>query len=145
MTVSRILDHKGWKVFTIDAAASLQAVVDRLAEHKVGVLVVVDAAGNLAGIVSERDVIRSLAAGAPDALTRKTAADAMTRSLETCAPEDAEADIMARMDAKGVRHLPVLAGGKLAGIVSMRDVVKLRIEKIEEMMQAIRREAAALK
>lgn len=144
MTVSRILDQKGWKVFTIDAAAPLQAVIDRLAEHRVGVLVVVDAGGKLAGIVSERDVIRALA-GAPDALSRKTAADAMTRSLETCTPEDAESDIMARMDAKGVRHLPVLAGGKLAGLVSMRDVVKLRIEKIEEMMQSIRREAAALK
>ena len=144
MTVSRILDQKGWKVFTIDASAPLQAVVDRLAEHRVGVLVVVDAGGRLAGIVSERDVIRALA-GAPDALSRKTAADAMTRSLETCTPEDAESDIMARMDAKGVRHLPVLAGGKLAGLVSMRDVVKLRIEKIEEMMQSIRREAAALK
>jgi len=90
-------------------------------------------------------VIRALAGAAPDALSRRTAADAMTRSLETCTPEDAESDIMARMDAKGVRHLPVLAGGKLAGLVSMRDVVKLRIEKIEEMMQSIRREAAALK
>lgn len=145
MTVSRILDQKGWKVFTIDASAPLQAVVDRLAEHRVGVLVVVDAAGKLAGIVSERDVIRALAGAAPDALSRRTAADAMTRSIETCTPEDAESDIMARMDAKGVRHLPVLAGGKLAGLVSMRDVVKLRIEKIEEMMQSIRREAAALK
>lgn len=145
MTVSRILDQKGWKVFTIEASAPLQAVVDRLAEHRVGVLVVVDAGGKLAGIVSERDVIRSLAGAAPDALSRRTAADAMTRSIETCTPEDAESDIMARMDAKGVRHLPVLAGGKLAGLVSMRDVVKLRIEKIEEMMQSIRREAAALK
>lgn len=144
MTVSRILDQKGCKVFTVDASASLQAVVDRLAEHRVGVLVVVDAGGRLAGIVSERDVIRALA-GAPDALSRKTAADAMTRSLETCTPEDAESEIMARMDARGVRHLPVLADGKLAGLVSMRDVVKLRIEKIEEMMQSIRREAAALK
>lgn len=145
MTVSRILDQKGWKVFTIDASAPLQAVVDRLAEHRVGVLVVVDAAGKLAGIVSERDVIRALAGAAPDAMSRRTAADAMTRSIETCTPEDAESDIMARMDAKGVRHLPVLAGGRLAGLVSMRDVVKLRIEKIEEMMQSIRREAAALK
>lgn len=145
MTVSRILNEKGWKVFTVEASAPLQAVIDRLAEHQVGVLVVTGPGGALAGIVSERDVIRALAGGVPDALSRKTAADAMTRSVETCTPDDAEPDIMARMNASGVRHLPVVAGGKLAGIVSMRDVVRLRIEKIEEMMSAIRREAEMLK
>lgn len=145
MTVSRILNEKGWKVFTVEASAPLQSVIDTLAEHHVGVLVVTGPGGALAGIVSERDVIRALAGAPPDALTRKTAADAMTRGVETCAPEDAEPDIMARMNARGVRHLPVVAGGRLAGIVSMRDVVRLRIEKIEEMMSAIRREAEMLK
>lgn len=144
MTVSRILDHKGWKVFSVDASAPLQAVVDALAEHKVGVLVVTGPGGALAGIVSERDVIRALAGDAAAAL-RKTVAATMTRDVATCTPEDAETTVMERMNEKGVRHLPVLSGGKLAGVVSMRDVIRLRIEKIEEMMRAIEAEAALLK
>jgi len=143
-TVKELLQvSQSHRLFTVEPSATVIEVVKLLARENVGAVVVLDGT-KLAGIVSERDVIRALA-GAPDALSRKTAADAMTRSLETCTPDDAESEIMARMDARGVRHLPVLADGKLAGLVSMRDVVKLRIEKIEEMMQSIRREAAALK
>lgn len=144
MTVSRILNQKSWKVFTVEASAPLQKVVDALAEHHVGVLVVTGPGGTLAGIVSERDVIRALSGNAAAALT-KTAGDVMTRDIETCTPEDPETDIMERMNAKGMRHLPVLAGGKLTGIVSLRDVIRLRIEKIDEMMRTIRQEAESLK
>jgi CBS domain-containing protein len=143
MTVSRILNDKGWTVFSVEASAPLQRVIDTLAEHRVGV-VVVTAGGQLAGIISERDVIGALSGNAAAAIG-KTAADVMTRSLETCTPDESEASLMERMNARGVRHLPVLADGKLAGIVSMRDVVKLRIEKIDEMMRAIRHDAELLK
>ena len=144
MTVSRILNEKGWTVFTVEASAPLQKVIDTLAEHKVGVLVVTGNDGSLSGILSERDVIGALAGNAAAASSR-TAADAMTRNVETCTPEDPESAIMERMNRKNVRHLPVLAGGKLTGIVSMRDVIKLRIEKIDEMMRAIQHEADLLK
>jgi CBS domain-containing protein len=143
VSVSRILNEKGWKVFTVEASAPLQSVIDMLAEHRVGVLVVTSG-GQLAGIISERDVIGALSGNAAAAIG-KTAADVMTRSLETCTPDESEGSLMERMNAKGVRHLPVLADGKLAGIVSMRDVVKLRIEKIDEMMRAIRQDADLLK
>jgi CBS domain-containing protein len=144
MTVSRILNQKGWKVFTIAAEAPLQQVIDTLAEHRIGVLVVTARDGTLAGILSERDVIRALHKDAGQASAR-TASDAMTRVVETCTPDDAEAAIMERMNTTGIRHLPVLAGGKLAGIISMRDVIRLRIEKIDEMMRSIQREVALLK
>lgn len=144
MTVSRILNQNGWKVFTIEAEAPLQRVIDTLAEHRIGVLVVTGPGGTLAGILSERDVIRALSGDAGRAHAT-TAGDAMTRTVETCTPEDAEAAIMERMNATGIRHLPVLAGGKLAGIVSTRDVIRLRIEKIDEMMRSIQREVALLK
>ena len=144
MTVARILNQKGWKVFTVDAAAPLQEVVDALADHAIGVLVVTGEKGAPVGIVSERDVIRALKGNASAGLG-KIASDVMTRSLETCSPDDPEAEIMDRMNARSVRHLPVMAGGKLTGIVSMRDVIKLRIEKIDEMMRAIREEAELLK
>lgn len=144
MTVSRILNEKGWKVHTVAESAPLQAVIDALAEHRVGVLVVTNGGGTLAGVLSERDVIRALAGTAPEAL-RLTAAELMTRTVETCTPDDAEASIMERMNASGVRHLPVLANGKLAGVVSMRDVIRLRIAKIDEMMRSIQREVELLK
>jgi CBS domain-containing protein len=144
MTVSRILNQKGWDVFTVQSTSPLQQVIDTLAANKVGVVVVTDAKGSLAGIVSERDVMRVLSGNATGALG-KTAADVMTASVETCTPDDAESHIMERMNARGVRHLPVLAGGKLTGIVSLRDVIKLRIEKIEELMRTVTREAALQK
>ena len=143
MTVSRILNEKGWKVFTVESSAPLQGVIDMLAEHHVGVLVVTSG-GQLAGIISARDVIGALSGNAAAAIG-KTAADVMTRSLETCAPDESEASLMERMNARGVRHLPVLAGDKLIGLISMRDVIKLRIEKIDEMMRAIRHDAGLLK
>lgn len=139
MTVSRILNEKGWKVFTVEATAPLQQVVDALAQHKVGVLVVTAPGGALAGVISERDVVRALAGNATAALQR-TAADIMTRAVETCTPDDPEAEVMQRMNARGVRHLPVLADGKLAGVISLRDVIRLRIAKIDDMMRSIRRE-----
>ncbi len=140
MTVSRILDQKGWKVFTIHPTAALQAVIAALAEHHVGVLVVSETGRDVAGIISERDVIRALARDAT-AATSLTAADVMTHGVATCSPDDPESDVMERMTVAGVRHLPVLTAGRLTGIVSIRDVVKLRLEKIEEMMRAIRHEA----
>ena len=100
--------------------------------------------GALAGIISERDVIRALSGNATAALA-KTAADVMTRDIETCTPDDPETDIMERMNARGIRHLPALADGKLVGVISMRDVIRLRIEKIDEMMRTIQREVDQLK
>lgn len=144
MTVSRILNEKGWTVYTVDTAVPLQMVIDDLARHHVGVLVVTNPDGSLAGIISERDVVRALAGNAAAALVR-TAGEAMTRTLETCTPDDAESQIMERMNAKGVRHLPVLANGKLAGIISLRDVIRLRIAKIDEMMRSIQLEVDQLK
>jgi len=144
MTVARILKDKGSTVYTVPAAAPLQAAVDVLAEHRVGVLVVTGSDGGIGGILSERDVIRALSGNAASGVARSVA-DVMTRDIETCTPEDAESEVMARMNAKGIRHLPVVSDGKLVGLVSMRDVIKLRIAKIDEMMRAIRREAGLLK
>ena len=144
MTVSRILSEKGWTVFTVEPTASLQSVIDTLAEHRVGVVVVTGPGQAVQGIISERDVVRALRGNAA-AATGRTAADVMTRNVQTCSADDAEPEIMERMNTTGIRHLPVLTGGKLAGIVSMRDVIRLRLEKIDEMMRSIRREAELLK
>lgn len=144
MTVSRILEQKGSAVIAVGLKDTVQTVIDTLARNRVGVVVVVDAGHNISGIISERDVIRAMA-GDVSAILSKTAEDMMTTRVETCTPDDPEGEIMQRMSEHGVRHLPVIANGKLAGVVSMRDVIKLRIEKIDQLMRSIEREAEQMR
>jgi len=144
VTVARILRQKGSAVIAVGLNDSLQTIVDTLARNRVGVVVVIDSAHGLAGIISERDVVRAMAGDASSVLA-KSAADIMITEVETCTPDDPEGEIMQRMSVKGVRHLPVLVEGRLAGIVSMRDVIRLRLEKIDELMRSIEREAEQMK
>ena len=140
MTVSRILDKKGFKTFVIPEDAPLKTIIRELASHHIGVLVVTNAANDVIGMVSERDVIRELARQEIELDSR--AAGLMTRTVVKCSPDDTEGDIMERMSKAGVRHLPVEHNGKLVGVISARDVLNLRIEKLDEMMKEIRTEAA---
>lgn len=144
MTVARILKKKGSSVISVGLKDNIQIVVDTLARNRVGVVVVIDADHGLAGIISERDVVHAMAGDVSSVLT-KTAAEIMTTEVETCTLDDPEGEIMQRMSGKGVRHLPVLSAGQLAGIVSMRDVIRLRLEKIDELMRSIEREAEQMK
>ncbi|MFO1132632.1 MAG: CBS domain-containing protein [Hyphomicrobiales bacterium] len=139
MTVARILDKKGYKVFSIGEALPVRAIVDELARNRIGVLIVKNAQGDGVGIVSERDVIAELSSNFD---SRKTAGELMTHSLVRCALDDTEGDIMERMGKAGVRHLPVQHGGRLVGLVSARDHLNLRIEKLNELMADIRSAAA---
>lgn len=131
MAVAHILKQKGAAVHTVRPGDSVQSIVDLLARHRIGAVVVVDPKGAIAGIVSERDVVRAMAGNAA-AVTGKTAADIMTRKVKTCTPQDSEADLMSVMTEHRVRHLPVEANGKLAGMISIGDVVKHRIESMEQ-------------
>ena len=130
MAVAHILKQKGGNVLTVKPADSVQSIVDTLAKHRIGAVVVVDEAGGIAGIVSERDVVRAMAGSAAGVMA-KPAADIMTVKVRTCSPSDTEADLMALMTEHRIRHLPVLAAGKLAGMISIGDVVKLRMEMME--------------
>lgn len=130
MAVTHILKSKGSTVFTVKPDDSVQTIVDTLARHRIGAVLVVDGAGGLLGIVSERDVVRAMA-GSLGAVTTKTAADIMTEKVRTCAPGDTEADLMQLMTEHRIRHLPVIAEGRIAGMISIGDVVKHRIEHME--------------
>lgn len=130
MAVAHILRQKGSAVVTVSPADSVQDIVDTLARHRIGAVVVVDAEGGIAGIVSERDVVRAMAGDAA-AVVGKTAQDIMTARVRTCSPADSEAELMQMMTESRIRHLPVLAHGRLAGMVSIGDLVKLRIEAME--------------
>lgn len=130
MSVAHILKKKGNAVITVEPTQTLHEVACILAKHRIGAVIVVDAAGGIAGIMSERDVVRALANEGAAALER-AAREFMTVKVRTCTPRDTEAGLMGLMTEHRIRHLPVVEDGKLAGMISIGDVVKLRIEMIE--------------
>ncbi len=132
MQVRDILAAKGRRVVTVRPDATVANAVHRLALERVGALVVSEDDQTIAGIFSERDVVRALAEEGPDILgTGRRVAELMTRHVRTCAPEDKVKAVMAEMTRRRVRHLPVVEDGRLAGLVSIGDVVKSRLEEME--------------
>jgi CBS domain-containing protein len=116
-------------VATVDPSAPVGDLVAALAEHNVGALPVLEA-GQLVGIVSERDVVRRLHLGGAGLLQLRVA-DIMSASVTTCEPNDKIEDLARIMTERRFRHMPVVAGGKLVGIVSIGDLVKARIDLLE--------------
>ncbi|WP_110182621.1 CBS domain-containing protein [Nocardioides solisilvae] len=117
------------EVLTISPDAGVRDLLGLLAEHNVGALVVSRDGGSLDGIVSERDVVRALHRD-PGALDR-TVADLMTSDVHTCDAHHTVDDLMAVMTEQRIRHVPVLADGRLVGVISIGDVVKNRIQELE--------------
>jgi CBS domain-containing protein len=136
MTVAAILSDKGREVATTTAERTLADAVALLARKKIGALVVVEGE-RIAGIISERDIVRAIAATGGAALTEPVDA-LMTRTVVTCTDAETIDSVMARMTRGRFRHLPVVRGGKLAGIVSIGDVVKARISQVEREAEEMR-------
>jgi CBS domain-containing protein len=130
MTVSTILGAKGSKVITARPNDTVQSVIKTLAEKRIGAIVVTDDLGRIQGIVSERDVVRVLASEGAGLLAKPVSA-IMTKGVKSCSLTDNEQELMSLMTANRIRHLPVVNGGKLVGMISIGDVVKHRIEAIE--------------
>jgi CBS domain-containing protein len=130
MKVTEILRNKGADVITIWPGASLRSAVERMTKRNVGALVVVDDDGKVVGMLAEREVVRALADSAERALN-ESVSDVMSRRPVTCRPEDRLADLMAVMTEHRVRHLPVVEGGHLLGLVSIGDLVKARLGELE--------------
>ncbi len=138
MTVSAILAAKGRDVVTIGVAAKVRDAVALLAARRIGALVVTDEGGRIAGIVSERDVVRVVAGDAAAAALTRPLGEIMTRTVVTCGEGETIDSVMSRMTRGRFRHLPVMTGGRLAGIVSIGDVVKARIEQVEREAEEMR-------
>jgi CBS domain-containing protein len=117
-----------WPVATVDGHATLSEVAEALVADEIGAVCVTQN-GHLAGIVSERDVVTHLAAGANPA--HLTAADVMSNDLVTASPDDPLLVVARRMEEAQVRHLPVLDAGLIAGIVSMRDLFTVLLDHAE--------------
>ncbi len=137
MNVQSILGVKGPDVATIGQHATLSDVAAILRDRGIGALVVSDDGTHIVGIVSERDVVRALAAHGASALGR-TVASVMSVDVVTCVADDAVESLMASMTERRIRHLPVVArDASLAGIISIGDIVKARLGQLETEKQAL--------
>ncbi len=136
-TVAAVLKHKGYQVTTVDPTATIEHVVHVLAEQRIGAALVIDRAEQLLGIVSERDIVRSLAANGARTL-EMTAGQLMTRALQVAHPETTVAQAMAMMTLGRFRHLPVMEHDVLVGLISIGDVVKARIMEQESEVDSLR-------
>lgn len=137
MTVSVILARKGSAVATVALEETLQAVAKTLAEKKIGAIVVVHSDGAIAGILSERDVVRAVAAKGAAALNDPVSAH-MTAKVVTTTGDKTIMSVLEEMSARRFRHMPVTAGGKLCGIVSIGDIVNHRLKMLEAEQAAMR-------
>jgi CBS domain-containing protein len=129
MKVKDVLASKGTEVATIGPSAGIEDLVATLAERRIGALVVVDR-GRVVGIVSERDVARGLHEHGAGVLGLQVV-DLMTHDVRTCTPDDSISALAGTMTEGRFRHMPVLEDGQLAGIVSIGDIVKKRIDELE--------------
>ena len=136
MTIAAILSSKGTEVATIASDAPLQEAVAELGGRRIGALLVVDA-GEVKGIISERDVIYCLREHGAQILDWPVAR-AMSAPAIVVTPDTEILAAMALMTQQRIRHLPVIADGELRGIVSIGDLVKHRIDRIEREAEAMR-------
>lgn len=137
MNVAQILRNKGRDVLTIRAHHTLRHAAETLGSRRVGAIVVTDAAGAVLGILSERDVVRAIGAQGPEALTEPVS-KVMTPNPITVG-EDADIDDLMRTMTEGrFRHLPVVDGGRLVGIVSIGDVVKHHVDALHQERDSLR-------
>jgi len=137
MQVSQILKTKGNAVTSVPPEMTLAEVIDTLARGRIGAVLVMKGGSEVAGILSERDVVRGLAEHGARLLDMR-ASELMTKSVVTCAPDNTVEEIMQEMTNSRTRHIPVLEGGRLRGIISIGDVVKNRLEELSAESDMLR-------
>ena len=140
MRVADILRHKGSDVVTIEAHKTVYDAICKLNQHGIGALIVTGAGGEISGIITERDVLRECGekcarpAGSPGSegdLWAASIEDAMTQQLIIGVPDDELGYVMGIMTKNRIRHLPIIEGDQLVGIVSIGDVVNAHVEETE--------------
>ena len=137
MIVKSILSAKGGAVVSIDPTAALGTAVKTLAEHRIGALLVLGPDRRLIGILSERDIVRVLAEHGAGVLAQPLS-QVMTRKVVTCSQTDSVGVLMERMTVGKFRHLPVVEQDQVIGIISIGDVVKHRLQEIEQESEALK-------
>jgi CBS domain-containing protein len=129
MNIASLLASKGVNVVTIGPHDSIRSALSLLAQHNIGALVVVEAQGALVGIVSERDIVRALAR--TEAILVEPIAAIMTRNVIIGTPQDDLVAVSNTMTDRRIRHLPVVEGGRLVGIISLGDIVKAQRDQYQ--------------
>ena len=137
MKVQDILKTKGADVFSVSAEDTIENAVALLYEQNIGAVVVKDAAGQIGGILSERDIVREMQVRGSDVMSSKVA-DCMTANPITCDMQATVDDLMSMMTVRRIRHVPVVSQGQLAGVISIGDVVKRKIEASERETEALK-------
>ena len=137
MTVQNILNEKGTKVATVRPHETIGTLVHKLKLENIGSVVVSQDGKRVDGIISERDIVRGLAAHGAELLAMRVD-KLMIRDVLTCAPGDSVKDVMQTMTSRRVRHLPVVEKGKMVGVVSIGDVVKDRLQDVEMEARVLR-------
>ena len=138
MSVAAILSSKGRDVVTAKPQATILDISTLLFEKKIGAVVVLTTDGSVCGIASERDVVRQIAKMGNEALNKPVSV-CMTHNVISCSEDDSIDAVMEKMSSGRFRHIPVITNGKLAGIVSIGDVVKRKIEQTERDAEELKR------
>jgi CBS domain-containing protein len=134
MNAATILKFKGDGVVTATANRSLLAIAELLTQHGIGCIVIVGEDDKIAGIVSERDLMRAIGQAGPEALD-KPVSDFMTKNVVTAQGADTSEQLMSEMTVHRLRHMPIVETGRLIGLVSIGDLVKMQIADVE--MEAV--------
>jgi CBS domain-containing protein len=137
MTIGSVLREKGSQVISVTPTTTVQEIAEIIATKRIGAVVVLETGNRLAGIVSERDVVKAVAAR-PEGIHSMLAQDVMTREVTTATPSTTIEEAMEIMDRGYFRHLPVMDQDNLIGIISIRDVVKARIQAHEHEADHLR-------
>lgn len=131
MTVRRIIDNKQIRsVVMVAPSDTVSAAADVLTKHRIGAVMVSRDGSVVDGILSERDIVRALAARGSSCLQQQVS-EIMTPEVIGCHPEDTPTFVMARMTDGRFRHMPVIEDGRMVGVISIGDVVKARIDEIQ--------------
>ncbi len=136
MLISQLLEAKGRFVATVPPSTSVRAVVSALTNYRVGALVISSDGHHVDGIAAERDIVRALHRFGP-AILDEPVRVIMSTPVWTCAPDERVEQLAMHMTEHRIRHVPVLDHGELAGIVSVGDIVKSRIDELEAERRAL--------
>lgn len=136
MTVSALLKNKDQKIITISRTKTLQDVCNILAENRIGAIIVCSDSGTVEGIISERDVVKAIGQSGSKILVQNVEQH-MTPNPITCSALETINQIMAKMTNGRFRHMPVMEGEKLVAVISIGDIVKARMEAMEQEAKAM--------
>ncbi len=137
MSVAQILSGKGTHVVTTAPDKTLHETAQLMAQKGIGAVLVCTTAGEISGIISERDIMRAIAGSGAQALEQRVSSH-MTRNVMTAEPSSTVVSVMQRMTAGRFRHMPVVRDGKLAGVVSIGDLIKHRLSELEHEQEVLK-------